>query len=124
MATVRLCSAIDETFRHSTIDIKDISPSVVLKARQTLESKIHQALYEGRSEDASTLAEFMVLWSYLTEGGFVEPASAEQGNISASMRVMESVSAEFSSAGYGDTPGHERLLQFGARVLYLNAGRG
>ncbi|GAB0135902.1 hypothetical protein EsDP_00004224 [Epichloe bromicola] len=124
MATVRLCSAIDESFRHSTTEIKDITPTVVLKARQTLESRIHQALYEGRSEDASTLAEFMVLWSYLTEGGCVEPASAEQGNISASMRVMESVSAEFSSAGCGDTPGHERLLQFGARVLYLNAGRG
>ncbi|KAG6003431.1 hypothetical protein E4U21_002025 [Claviceps maximensis] len=125
MATVRLCSAVDEHMRGSGTRTQDITPTVVLKTRQALESKVHQALYEGRVDDASSYAEGTVLWSYLTdEGGCVEPTSANQGNISASMRSIELLSAEFQSAGYSDAPGHERLLQTGARILYLNASRG
>lgn len=124
MATIRVCSAVDESIRYSATQTKGITPTVVLKTRQALESRVHQALYEGRVEDANSYAESMVLWSYLTEGGSVEPASGEQGNISASMRVIGHLSAEFNSAGYGDTAGHERLLQTGAQMLYLNASRG
>ncbi|KAG6039674.1 hypothetical protein E4U41_002308 [Claviceps citrina] len=124
MATIRLCSAVDESIPSSTTQIEAITPTVVLKTRQALESGVHHALYNGMVEDAGSYAECMVLWSYLTEGGCVEPTSTEQGNISAAMRVMENMSAEFNSAGYGNTPGHERLLQTGARILYLNASRG
>ncbi|KAG5950961.1 hypothetical protein E4U53_004095 [Claviceps sorghi] len=125
MAAIRLCAAVDESVRCSATQTKSVPPTVVLKTRQTMEANFHQALYEGRVEDAGSYAECTVLWSYLTEeGGCAEPASGNQGNISASMRVVESMSAEFESAGHGAAPGHERLLQTGARLLYLNASRG
>ncbi|KAG6123296.1 hypothetical protein E4U13_007730 [Claviceps humidiphila] len=124
MATVRLCSAVDESIRCSAAHVKSLPPTAILKTRQALQSRIHQALYEGRVEDASSYAECMILWSYLTEEGCLESTSADQGNISASMRIVENMSIEFKSAGYGDTPGHERMLQTGARMLHLNASRG
>ncbi|KAG5927577.1 hypothetical protein E4U42_002084 [Claviceps africana] len=125
MAAIRLCSAVDESVRCSATRTQSIPPAVVLKTRQTMEAAFRRALYEGRVDDAGSYAECTVLWSYLMEeGGCAEPTSASQGNISSSMRVIENMSAEFKSAGYGDAPGHERLLQTGARLLYLNASRG
>ncbi|KAK2608795.1 hypothetical protein QQS21_002652 [Conoideocrella luteorostrata] len=124
MATARLCSAVDDSLRQWVPDIEPISPTVVLKARQTVESHIHQSLYDGKANDAGIFVECLALLSYLTDVECVEPTSVAQGNITAAMIIFEKMSAEFKSRGYGEASSHERFLQFGAQLLYFNANMG
>ncbi|KAK8932564.1 hypothetical protein H634G_06222 [Metarhizium anisopliae BRIP 53293] len=119
-----LCSAFDKSLRQAQADHGSISPAVILKTRQEIVAHIHQCLYEGRANDAAVFIEGLTLLSYLTDGGNIEPTSGAQGNISAAMNAIEGMSAEFKSRGDANTRSHERMLQFGAQLLYLNATRG
>ncbi|GAO13118.1 hypothetical protein UVI_02024770 [Ustilaginoidea virens] len=125
-AVWRLCSAFDNGGQHAghDVDTESVSPTVVLKTRQALSSRIQECFYQGKICDAGIYIEGLVLLAYLTVGGCTEPASEAQGNISAAVDVLGNMSAEFESHGYGHSSSHERVLQFGANVLYLNAQRG
>jgi hypothetical protein len=75
-------------------------------------------------DGAAIYAEGLALLSYLTDGGNKEPTSDAQGNISSAMNTIASISSEFKSRGNASTRSHERILQFGAQIVYLNASRG
>ncbi|PNY23644.1 Protein NRDE2-like protein, partial [Tolypocladium capitatum] len=124
MATRRLCASVEDSLRKPQIGDVRMSPSLVLIARQAFSSRAQQCLYEGRVDDASNYMECLTLLSYLTSTGGGEPTSASQGNLSAAMGVIESMSNEFRSRGYGSEAAHERILQFACRVLYWNATKG
>lgn len=124
IAIARLCSAVDKSLRQTELDVDGVSPTVVLRTRQVITSEIHQCLYEGRVDDAAKYMEGLVLLSYLTDGGNLEPTSEAQGNVSAAMNTITSMTTEFKSRGYAGTRAHECILQFGAHILYLNATRG
>ncbi|POR35666.1 Protein NRDE2-like protein [Tolypocladium paradoxum] len=124
MATKRLCASVEESLRKPQIGDEQLSPSLVLIARQAFSSRAQQCLYEGKLDDASNCIECLTLLSYLTGTGSKEPTSASQGNISAAMGVIESMSNEFQSRGYGSEAAHERILQFACRLLYWNATKG
>jgi hypothetical protein len=124
LAIARLCSVIDKSLGQATMDIETMSPTVILKAKQEITSNIHQSLYEGMIDYAAVYMEGAVLLSYLTDGGNTEPTSEVQGNISAAMNTIADMSAELKARGNAGTRPHERTLQFGAQILYLNATLG
>ncbi|EFY86768.1 hypothetical protein MAC_07172 [Metarhizium acridum CQMa 102] len=124
LAITWLCSAFDKSLRQAQADHGSISPASILKTRQEIVANIHQCLNEGRANDAAVFVEGLTLLSYLTDGGNAEPTSDAQGNISAAMNAIEGITAEFKSRGDANTRSHERILQFGAQLLYLNATRG
>lgn len=124
MATKRLCASVEDSLRKPQIGDVHMSPSLVLIARQTFSSRVQECLYEGKLDDASNYIECLALLSYLTGIGGKEPTSTSQGNISAAMDVIGSMSNEFRSGGYGSEAAHERVLQFACRVLYWNATKG
>ncbi|KAK7414897.1 hypothetical protein QQX98_006318 [Neonectria punicea] len=123
LAVRRLCSSVDEVTRSGPDDVV-VSQSVLLKTQQTFSSDLSHSLFMGNLDDAAIHAECLILLTYLTADGCTEPTSALQGNISAAMTVIYSQSAEFKSRGYELSKTHERILQFAARILYLNASRG
>ncbi|KHN99678.1 uncharacterized protein MAM_02531 [Metarhizium album ARSEF 1941] len=124
LATARMCSAVEKSLPQAQMDLGSTSPAVILKTRQELVANIHQCLYKGRADDAAVFVEGLTLLSYLTDEGNVEPTSNTQGNISAAMNTVEAMSAEWKARGDANTRSHERILQFGAELLYLNATRG
>ncbi|TWU75784.1 hypothetical protein ED733_003565 [Metarhizium rileyi] len=124
LAIAQLCSSVNKSVCQTRLDIDGVSPTVILKTRQEIASNLQQSLYEGRADEAAVFAEGQILLSYLTDGGNVEPTSEAQGNISAAMKTVQAISSEFKSRGTAVRHSHERILQFGARILYLNASQG
>ncbi|KAF4343054.1 hypothetical protein FBEOM_3034 [Fusarium beomiforme] len=123
LAVRRLCSSVDDVLRSST-GTSQLSPTQILKAHQTFSSLMSDFISGGNLEGTSTLAECLVLLSYLTTEGSGEPMSTSQGSISAAIETVRRVSLEFKSRGYQASRAHERLLQFASRLLYLHATRG
>ncbi|CAM1505452.1 Fc.00g110890.m01.CDS01 [Cosmosporella sp. VM-42] len=123
LATKRLCSSVDEVLRKAD-HIMEMPPMHILKAQQEFSDRMRLSISAGITEEADVQAECLALLSYLTAEGCTEPTSASQGNVTAAMAVIHEASEEFKSRGYEATMGHERLLQFAARILYLNATRG
>lgn len=115
---------MDKSLRQTELDVDSVSSTAILRTRQAITSDINECLYEGRVEDAAIYAEGLVLLSYLTDGGNLEPTSEAQGNVSAAMNTLTSMTTELKSRGYAGTRHHERILQFGAQILYLHATRG
>ncbi|RFU75170.1 hypothetical protein TARUN_7070 [Trichoderma arundinaceum] len=123
-AKVRLCSSVDENLKGMGADIQEVSSTALLKAHQIFTSDFHEYLLSGDFVGASTLAECMVLLSYLTAPGNSEPTSVSQGNIAAAMNTIDVISQEFRSQDQVGTAAHERVLQFAAQLLYLHAWKG
>lgn len=123
LAIKRLCSSCDKALGKSE-DTIEASSTLILKTRQAFLSGIDTYCSMGHLDLAAADAEGFVLLSYLTADGCSEPMSPAQGNISAAMAAVQQVSAEFKRHGDEATPDHERVLQFAARLLYLNASRG
>ncbi|KAM4057076.1 NRDE-2, necessary for RNA interference domain-containing protein [Hirsutella rhossiliensis] len=123
MATKRLCACVDESLRKPKLGQDGLSPATILKARQAFTSNAQQCLYEGQWETASSHAECLALLSYLTGEGASEPISAGQGNISAAMDVVESMSKEMRLHECGNGAS-ELLFQWASRMLYSHAAKG
>ncbi|KAF1731917.1 Protein NRDE2 [Beauveria bassiana] len=102
----------------------EVSFADVLKARTTFSDGMSEALFTGDVESAETAAECLVLHSYLTNGEASEPMSLSQGNIAAAMQTLDHASQELAARGQGNSPSGERLIQFGAHLLYMHATRG
>ncbi|KAM0562109.1 hypothetical protein ACHAPJ_002553 [Fusarium lateritium] len=123
LAVQRLCSSVDEGLRTAA-GTAEVSSMNILKAHQIFSSTMNDFISGGNLDNAETLAECLVLLSYLTAEGSTEPMSTSQGNISAAMETVHKVSLEFKSRGYQASRAHERILQFASRLLYLHATRG
>ncbi|KAM3513826.1 hypothetical protein MY11210_002551 [Beauveria gryllotalpidicola] len=102
----------------------EVSFADVLKARCTFSDGMSEALATGDVESAETAAECLVLHGYLTNGEASEPMSFSQGNIAAAMQTLDCASQELAARGHGTSPSGERLVQFGAHLLYMHATRG
>ncbi|TQV99872.1 hypothetical protein V2A60_005301 [Cordyceps javanica] len=102
----------------------EVSFADVLKAGSAFSGSMSESLSLGDVDSAETAAECLVLHSYLTNSEASEPMSLSQGNISAAMDMLDSTSKELTVRGYGKTHYCERLVQFGAHLLYLHATRG
>ncbi|OAR00968.1 hypothetical protein LLEC1_07225 [Akanthomyces lecanii] len=102
----------------------EVSFADVLKANSAFSGSMVEALSMGDTEAAETAAECAVLHSYLTNGEASEPMSLSQGNISAAMQTLDSTAQELSLRGHGSSPACERLIQFGAHLIYLHAAKG
>lgn len=124
LAKVRLCSSVDDTLKKTETDAPEVSSTTLLKAHQTFTSDFHQYLSTKDSAGAITLAECMVLLSYLTASGNEEPTSASQGNIAAAMDTVDMICREFQSQDQVNTKAHERIYQFATHLLYLHASKG
>lgn len=102
----------------------EVSFADVLKAGSAFLGSMAESLSMGDAESAETAAECTVLHSYLTNSEASEPISLSQGNISAAMQTLDSAVQEFSLREHGSSPACERLVQFGAHLLYLHATKG
>ena len=123
-ALKRLCSAADDHLRKSPDDSADVSGSNVLKARQLFSSIVSNVGPSSAGIGPRVGAESQALLAYLTVDGCTEPTSNAQGNISAAMTSIDESSREFSFRRCAESEAHEGLLQFAARLLYLNASKG
>ncbi|KAL7921975.1 NRDE-2, necessary for RNA interference domain-containing protein [Trichoderma austrokoningii] len=124
LAKTRLYSSVDDTLRVTGTGVPEVGSTTLLKARQTFTSDFHQYLTGGDSAGASTLAECIILLSYLTASGNEEPTSASQGNIAAAMNTVDVISRDFQSQDQVGAKAHERVFQFAAHLLYLHASKG
>lgn len=122
-ATKRLCACVDESFKRARLNDEQVSPTVILKAKQMFKSQAESCLYGGRAEQASVHLECLILLSYLTDVGGSEPASESQGNIAAAMFTLQDLSKEVVALE-GGLAMHELMLQFAARLLYWHASKG
>ncbi|KAJ4144769.1 hypothetical protein LMH87_003639 [Akanthomyces muscarius] len=102
----------------------EMSFADVLKASSAFSGSMAESLSMGDMESAETAAECTVLHSYLTSSEASEPMSLSQGNISAAMQTLDSAVQQLSLRGHGSSPACERLVQFGAHLLYLHATKG
>ncbi|KAM0264768.1 hypothetical protein ACHAQJ_000593 [Trichoderma viride] len=122
LAKARLCSSVD--LQATGTDVPEVGSATLLKAHQVFESQFHEYLLGGDFVGASTLAECIILLSYLTTLGNSEPTSASQGNIAAAMNTVDTVAQDFQSQDQVGATAHERVLQFAAQLLYLHASKG
>lgn len=122
--TKRLCSSVDDNLRKMPDNGEKISSAYILKAHRNFSSGLHESMGAGNLDRASAYAECLVLLSYLTADGCAEPTSISQGNISAAMAAVETISQEFKSWRHENAASHERVLQFAGRLLYFNASKG
>lgn len=102
-----------------------LSPAALLRMRQTFQSGRDYRLSSGDAEAAAQFAESFALLEYLTNGECAEPRSENQGNISAAISSILAFSGELCSRGaLAKSATHERLLQFGAKLLYFHTKHG
>jgi hypothetical protein len=124
LATKRLCSWLDSTLRNAPDDDAAVSSSYLLKAHRSFSSAVQNLAASGDADGAALHGECLALLAYLTADGCTEPMSSSQGNITAAIDSVTTSIHAFRTRGHGSSPAHERLVQFAARLLYLNATRG
>lgn len=99
--------------------------SQLLKARQTLSSRREFLLSVGNMRQAALYAKTSSLLEYLSPfAGSTEHTSTRQGDIQRAMDIIDSFTSEASTRAHSKSVHLERLLQFGAHLLYLHATRG
>ncbi|KAH7328620.1 NRDE-2, necessary for RNA interference-domain-containing protein [Stachybotrys elegans] len=123
LAAKLLCSSVDEGLRGPTADA-GISPTSAATAHGKFASLMYEALGTGNAVAAGACAECLILLVYLTAQGNTEPHAATQGNISEAMAVTATAIDTMTGLKYRDNDALETLLQFAARLLYLNALKG
>lgn len=124
LATKRLCSGLDDTLRNTPDDGAAVSSSYLLKAHRSFSSGVQNLASSGDVDGAALQGECLSLLAYLTADGCTEPMSSSQGNITAAMDSIASSISALQVRGHGGSPAHEKIVQFAARLLYLNATRG
>ena len=100
------------------------TPSQILKTRNHLASNRDYLLSSGAPARAVVYARGLALLEYLTAKSNREPSSGGQGDIWSAMASISGCTAEFAARGLAQSPAHEELLQFAARLLYLHASKG
>ncbi|ODA80078.1 hypothetical protein RJ55_03036 [Drechmeria coniospora] len=123
-AANRLCACVDDSLLKPILDDGGVSPSVILKAQRAFSSSVERFLYEENLNAASVNMQCLVLLSYLTSRGGTEPSSASQGNITAAMGVIETMTSKFPALRHERGAALESLLQFSAMLLYHHALKG
>ncbi|KAI0123829.1 NRDE-2, necessary for RNA interference-domain-containing protein [Xylariales sp. AK1849] len=118
-ALARLCLVSEDT-----PSVELASPAQILKSRQLMASNRDQSLSSRDSEAAVAYAEGLALLEYLTKNSGKEPQSGAQGDIWSAIISIASCSEDLRSRGLVESPAHERLLQFAARLLYYHAIHG
>lgn len=108
----------------SLLDATAPTPHQLLNTQQTLSSTVGYSVSSSDHPKAVLNAEALVLFEYLTAQRGAESASISQGNITAAMDRLWAVSRDLESHRGTNWWGHEKLLQAGARLLYLHASRG
>lgn len=102
-----------------------VAYSQLLKARQTLSSSREFLLSVGNIQQASLHAETSSLLDYVSPHiNSAESAPSRQGDIQATMTIINTFTAEAVARGHGSSAHVERLLQSAAHLLYLHATRG
>ncbi len=120
-ALARLCQSVEAQLE----DDADVSPALLLKARSHFSSTRDYCLSLMRLENSLQHAESAALLEYLAAGGTNEEAgSGAQGNISAALLSVDTMSQELTSRNLGRSSYRERLLQFAAKLLYYHAKHG
>ncbi|ROT40363.1 DUF1740-domain-containing protein [Sodiomyces alkalinus F11] len=122
-AVLYICAATSPSL-GDTADAATVTPHHLLSARQTLSGDLGYFISTSQFDAAVSNAELLAMLEYLTLPGGSEPASVAQGNIAAALDRMWMVSEALCQRGQGGTEVHERILQAGARLLYLHASRG
>lgn len=120
----RLCFSAGEEVRFLSAISSEVSSTAVLRARQEFGSSLQKSLVEQNLGAACDAAGCLVLLAYLTTKGGTEPTSGSQGNIEAAISTVRSISSDFGRLGNKGSWCHEQVLQFAARLLYLNASIG
>lgn len=120
----RLCSSVDQTLRGTSYDDTTVSSTYLLKAHRSFQGDFQHLCSIGDADGARLRAECLALLAYLTADGCTEPTSVSQGNISAAMLSVNSSIKELRSRDHAGGDAHEKLLQFAAWLLFLNASRG
>lgn len=123
-ATRKLCSAAFEQGANTADDGNVVSSADILKAQRHFTHSFEELLALNKVENATVYADCLALLAYLTADSETEPRSKSQGNISAAMSTIASTSDEYQKRGCRTSSPHERVLQFGARLLYINASKG
>ncbi|KAI0603498.1 NRDE-2, necessary for RNA interference-domain-containing protein [Biscogniauxia sp. FL1348] len=100
------------------------SSAQILKTRQLLISNRDYLVSSGDLSNAIIYAKGLALFEYLTCRSGKEPCSEGQGDIWSAISSISTYSNDLISRGYEDTPEHEILLQFAARLLYHHATHG
>lgn len=122
-AAMRLCAAIDSSLRGVSQTIP-VTSAQILKAKQQFLTSQDYLLSTRNYHGSALNAECLALLEYLTAEGGSEPRSTLQGNVSAAMASIWRCSGDFCSRGQAKDLAHERLLQFGARLLYVHSTMG
>ncbi|KAL8359659.1 hypothetical protein RB598_008164 [Gaeumannomyces tritici] len=121
-ATAFLCSSISD---GSQSPDAALTPAALLRMRQTFQSGRDYRLSSGDAEAAAQFAQSFALLEYLTNSECGEPRSESQGNISAAISSILGFSGDLCTRGaLAVSATHERLLQFGAKLLYFHTKHG
>lgn len=122
-ASLYLCAATNPSL-GDTADVATVTPHQLLSARQTLSGDLGCFISTSQFDSAVLAAESLAMLEYLTSPGGSESTSVAQGNITAAMDRIWMVSEALCKRDGSETEAHERILQTGARLLYLHASRG
>ncbi|KAL2753611.1 hypothetical protein ACRALDRAFT_2036919 [Sodiomyces alcalophilus JCM 7366] len=123
-AVLYLCAATNPSL-CDVADAATVTPHHLLSARQTLSGDLGCLISTSQLDAAAVSnAEMLAMLEYLTLPGGSESTSVAQGNITAAMDRIWMVSEALCKRGRSETEAHERILQAGARLLYLHASRG
>jgi hypothetical protein len=119
----RLCAAVDESLRRAQHGLV-VNSTQIYEAYQAFSTKMDDALDRGDVDGAGVFAQALTLLTYLRRDSGSEPKSALQGDISTAMSAVQAATQKFRAHGVGSSVAHERVLQFGAKLLYLHACKG
>lgn len=122
---LQLCALSDNS--SSTTPIPEnltASTTQILRARQFLSSNRDYLLSSGDATNAIIYAEGLALLEYLTRQSNKESSSGCQGDIWSAISSISTCSDELVFRSLADSPAHERLLQYAARLLYYHARQG
>ncbi|KAL8370280.1 hypothetical protein RB595_000590 [Gaeumannomyces hyphopodioides] len=101
------------------------TPAALLRMRRKFQSGRDYRLSSGDAEAAVQFAESLALLEYLTNSECGEPRSENQGNVSAAISSILRFSGDLCTRGaLAVSATHERLLQFGAKLLYFHTKHG
>lgn len=126
-AAETLCKFVDannDGKLPNTRGIGKASSTLVLKAQEEYRSRFRKLLVTSDPNNAAVQAECMCLLAYLSGQGHTEPRSATQGDVTASMAEVTFISAAFDTQRLAHHRAHERVLQYGTKLLYDYASRG
>ncbi|KAK4180065.1 NRDE-2, necessary for RNA interference-domain-containing protein [Triangularia setosa] len=121
LALTALCRSVDPDANPSLPP----SPALLLKAKSHFSTVRDFSLSSGQLETVISHAESLLLLEYLSSTSpNPEPTSPNQGNITAALSTIPSLTSEFQSRSLQHSHHLARLLQTASRLLYFHATAG